>query len=498
MEPTAAPIDWTKPQRQPPAGFVLTFIKVIGFLVRFIWPVLLLRLFNAPEKPEGAAARGQVALFIVLGILVLLLVLSGLSLWLFRFYIANGELHIRKGWLKKVALSIPLANIQAVQIEESLLHRILGIVKVTIDTAGTANTEATIDALRRPMAEALRATLLQDRISTESADTDAAPPPPPATTVLRLSGTDLLRLSLTANHLEAFVLLLTFSWSLYDDLRPIATRILPGEEALVMAGMAAMIGLAVMVLVVTFIVSTARVILRFYGYEAVQNDRGFALRHGLLDRRQRLVGFEKIQYLHWRASWLRRLFGLWILELGAVGETELKQKQKTEVPLTSPAQVAPFAAAYHQVPATEAGIPLHIHPSYVARRLLIVGVLPLLVLAPLLWWWLGANALAFVLWPPFIWAMATLRRRKFRAWLHNEALLLRGGTLGESFTLLKWYKVQSVSLHQSPYQRSHDLASVTLHTAAGPIRLLWLPLGEAQAVVDHALYQVESEERKWM
>lgn len=498
MEPSPRPspplIDWTKPQRQPPAGFALTFIKVLGFLFRFIWPVLLLRLFNARERSAGAGARGQVILLVVGGILLLLLALSGLSMWLFRFYIRNGELHIRKGWLKKVALSIPLENIQAVQIEESLLHRALGIVKLSIDTAGSAATEATIDALRRPMAEALRAELLQDRISTEP----GAAQPPPAATLLRLSGTDLLRLSLTANHLEALVLLLTFSWGLYDDLRPLATRILPGEEALVMAGAAALIGLAFLVLVITFIVSTARVILRFYGYEVLQNDRGFALRHGLLDRRQRLVGFGKIQYLHWRASWLRRVFGLWILELGTVGESELKQKQKTEVPLTDPAQVLPFAAAYHEVPATEGRTPLHIHPDYVFRRLLLVGILPLLPLAPLLWWWLETNALVFIAWPPFIWLMALLRRRKFRAWLYDEALLLRGGTLGESFTLLKWYKLQSASLHQSPYQRSHDLASLTLHTAAGPIHLPWLRLEEAQAILDHALYKVESAERKWM
>jgi putative membrane protein len=491
MEPKL--IDWSRPQRQPWAGFAINLLHAFKLILRLIWPVLLLRLFKTESDEIGHRGRGIIAFLLV--IIILSVLVSFIQRYFFRFFISGGELQVRKGWLKKEVLSIPLERIQSVEIEEDLLHRALNLVKLRIDTAGSARTEAKIDALRRPMAEALRDALLQNSISTDGSQPAAIPQAAP---VLHLSAYDLMRLSLTANHLEAFVLLLTFSWGLYDDLRPLAERFFPGRAEIAAAGFKMLLVLAIFVLVITFLYSALRMMMRFFDYRVLQDDKGFSLRFGLIDRRQRLVPFEKIQYLEWRASWLRRLFGLWLLELQVVGDNELKAKQRLEVPLTRPGQVIPLAAPYHVIPATEEMKALRIHPVYPFRRLLIVGLLPVIVLLPPFLYWGGVQSFWMLLWPLLTLVMSTLRRRKFRLWMFSDVLYLRGGLLGESFTLLKWYKIQSVKLAQSPYQRSHALASVELHTAAGKIRIPWIPLAKAQEIMDYALYKVESEERVWM
>ncbi|TCJ17016.1 hypothetical protein EPD60_06820 [Flaviaesturariibacter flavus] len=497
--PSPAPlIDWSRPQRQPWAGFAITLLHSLKIVLRMVWPVILLRVFKTDKEEVGRKGWGLIAFVLV--IVALTIIISFVQRYFFRFFIAGGELQVRKGWLKKEVISIPLERIQSVEIEEDLMHRALNLVKLRINTAGSSKTEATIDALRRPMAEALRDALLLDRSSTDQQpETGATGETAPRRRVaLQLSGYDLLRLALTANHLEAFVLLLIFGWGLYDDLRPIAERIFPGRAELAAAGFKALLLLGIVVLIVTFVYSGLRTALRFYDYRVLQDDKGFSLRYGLIDRRQRVVPFEKIQYLQWRANWMRRLFGLWLLELGAVGEEELKRKQKMEIPLTGPAQVAPLAALYHPVPDVAATEVLRIHPVYPFRRLLLVGLLPLLVLLPATWAAGEEKALLLLLWPAFTFLMSTLRQRKFRLWMFGDVLYLRGGLLGESFTLLKWYKVQSAHIVQSPYQRSHELASVELHTAAGKIKVPWIPLAEAQGIVDYALYKVECEERVWM
>ncbi|RYZ22957.1 MAG: hypothetical protein EOO16_06870 [Chitinophagaceae bacterium] len=504
METTTTPpplplIDWSQPQRQPWAGFFITLLHSLKIVLRMVWPIILLRVFNTGKEDVGRKGWGLIAL--VLFILFLSIVISFVQRYFFRFFIANGELQVRKGWLKKEVLSIPLERIQSVEIEEDLMHRALNLVKLRINTAGSSKTEATIDALRRPMAEALRDALLLDRSYTDAPTADASAgkaPLPPSRVALQLSGFDLLRLSLTANHLEAFILLLTFGWGLYDDLRPIAERIFPGRAELAAAGVKALLFMGIVVLLTTFVYSGLRTALRFYDYRVLQDDKGFSLRYGLIDRRQRAVPFEKIQYLEWRANWMRRLFGLWLLELGAVGEEELKKKQKMEIPLTNPAQVAPLAAPYHPVPDVTGLEPLRIHTVYPFRRLLLNGLLPLLVLLPATWAAAGNKALLWLLWPALVLLMSKLRQRKFRLWMYSDVLYLRGGLLGESFTLLKWYKVQSAHIVQGPYQRSHGLASVELHTAAGKIHIPWIPLEDAHAIVNYALYKVESEERIWM
>jgi putative membrane protein len=484
-------VDWSKPQRQPAAGFVLALLKTAWHMVRVLWPIVAIRLLRT-----GGGAKSQEPFEIGIAVVLLItLMISFFRMRLFRFFIVNDELQVRKGWLKKEMLSIPLERIQAVHIEEPLLHRALGIVKLRIDTAGSAKSEATIDALRLPMAEALRQALLQERIST---DHELAPNEVKKPVVLQLGLRDLMRLSLTANHLEAFIVLLSFSYSLYDNLRPLAAKILPGEETLAMAGFAAIMGLAFAGLIMTFIVSAIRMALRFYNYQATRDDRGFALNFGLINRQQQLIGFEKIQFLRWRASWLRRYFKLWLLELAAVGETEMKRKQKTELPLTHPGQVGPIAESYHRLPTTEKRDPLRIVSVYAQRMLILIGLLPLVLVMPLAWLIVGSHALFLLAWPAFIWLRSALHRRKFRAWPDTDCLLIRDGLLGERFTLLKWYKIQTATLVQSPYQRSHHLATLKLYTAAGRIDLPWLPLEQAERLLNYALYEVEREERVWM
>jgi putative membrane protein len=488
-------IDWSRPQRQPWRGFAITLFKVSWQALRILAPVLIVRLITRTKPADDPHAMGLKLIAAVGLLLATVLVVALVRQLFFRFYIKNGELLIHEGWLVRKTSSIPLDRIQSVEVDEDLLHRLLGLVKLRIETAGSAKTEAAISALRRPMAEALRDALLQNRISTDEGEiADVAKPD----VVLQLSGADLLRLSLTANHLEAFVLLLTFGWGLYDDLRPVMERFFPGRAELAAAGIKMLLALGIAVLVITLLYSALRTMLRFYDYRVLRDDKGYSLRFGLIDRRQRLVPFEKIQYLEWRASWLRRLFGLWLLELGVVGEKELKSKQRLEIPLTGQAQVAPLTLPYHQIPDVAALNALRIHRSYAQRRLLLVGLIPVSLLLPPFLHWGGPASLWMLLWPAFTALMSTLRQRKFRLWMHEDVLYLRGGLLGESFTLLKWYKVQSVRMVQSPYQRSHALASLVLHTAAGNIKIPWIPLAAARAIADYALYKVESEERVWM
>ncbi len=92
---------------------------------------------------------------------VIILVRSLIDYFYFRFFIANDELVIRKGLISKKTITIPLQKIQAVHIEQNLLHQLAKVAKVKIDTAGSEKTEAVIDALEVPKAEAIERFLLR-------------------------------------------------------------------------------------------------------------------------------------------------------------------------------------------------------------------------------------------------------------------------------------------------------------------------------------------------
>jgi putative membrane protein len=208
MEQEQQKFNWEKPQRQPLAGLVIVFIKTIWEVLKRVWPFVLLMLFRSKA---GRFDTLELMASLFAGLTV---ISSLINFYFFRFYILNDELIVKKGWLKKELVIVPLLKIQTVNIEESFLYNLLGIVKLSVDTAGSSNTEITIDALSRPMAKALQAQLDAKENITIGNDAVHTPFSIP---ILSLSGKDLLKLSLSANHVEAFFILLSFGFGIYDS-----------------------------------------------------------------------------------------------------------------------------------------------------------------------------------------------------------------------------------------------------------------------------------------
>lgn len=486
-------VDWSIPQRQPVAGLVIVVLKTVWDVLKRVWPLLLLMLLR--RNPEEGNGRGEFYEWIIIGFSLLALLAGVLRFFFFRFYIANNELVVKKGWLKKETLVIPLQKIQTVHIEQSILHEVLQIVKLSIDTAGSAKTEVAIDALRRPMAEALRYQLLEeDKELPHERAAEAQ-----GTPLIKLSGKDLFRLSLSANHLEAFFILLSFGLGILENLRTINDSAISDAEGLVRAGTSLLWLFFVPALLVTvFLISTARIVFKFFDFTVFGSAAGYRIKSGLTNVRERTVTFRKIQYVSWKANWIRRLMKLWLLEYHVSGSDEQKRALKVQVPVTNSAYVPVLAENYAPLPNPEGKEPVRIHPSYIYRRLLIIGLFPTAALLGIFWPQWGERALVFIAYPLAIALYVWLYQRKFRLWAFNEELLIRRGFLGEELILLQWYKLQSVVLQQSLYERRHHLATVVLHTASGRITVRFIPLHTARELMNYALYQVERAQRSWM
>ena len=491
MEPTPSLVNWSKPQRQPLAGLLIVFIKTFWEIIKRAWPFFLLTLFdNEPDAPNQQD-RFELLAAVFIGLTVISSILKFLY---FRFSIINEELIIQKGWLKKTTVIIPLQKIQTIHIEQSFLHQLLGIVKAGIDTAGSTKTEASIDALHLGMAKALQARVQAiDKAETDTADQPLLLP------LLRLSTNDLVRLSLSANHVEAFFILLSFAYGVYDNLKRVSERVVTDATVLLPANSLLIISVfIIIILCITIFISTTRIFLKFYDYKVWQHPTGFYIKGGLTNVKEQLVPLSKIQYITWRANWVRKQLGLWMLEYKVAGSDDLKSGQRVEVPVTQSHYITNLVTPYAPLPDTDSVAAICIHPAYVHRRLLLAGILPALVLIAGTWLWWEEKALLFLLLPLFVGIKAALLQKRFRLFAYSNLIYINRSAYGTTYTLLPWYKLQSVSLQQNLYQRQHDLATVLLHTASGNIALPYLPLDAARALVNYALYQVESTNRRWM
>ena len=487
-------VDWSIPQRQPVEGLVIVVLKTVWEVVKRVWPLLLLMLFRSAPEEEGQN-KGEFYEWLVTGISVLALLAGVFRFFYFRFYILNNELIVNKGWIKKETLTIPLQKIQAVHIEQSIVHEVLQIVKLSIDTAGSTKTEVTIDALRRPMAEALRYQLLEGAPEGQEEQHVEAP----GDALFRLTGKDLFRLSVSANHLEAFVLLLSFGLGIFENLRTISDSAFQDAEGLVRAGNTLLYLYFIPVLLITiFLISTARILFKYYNFTVFGSTAGYRIRSGLTNVKERTVAFSKIQYVSWKASWIRRLMKLWVLEYHISGSDEQKRAQKVHVPVTAEADVPVLVRNYYPLPDGAGREAVRVHPSYIYRRLLVGGLFPTAALMGIFWPQWGAGALVFLAYAALIGLYAVLFQRKFRLLAFDEEVLLRKGFLGEEYVLLQWYKVQHVALRQTMYERRHGLATLVFHSASGSIRVPFIPLDTARALLNYALYQVERSQRAWM
>ncbi|RYZ61951.1 MAG: hypothetical protein EOO14_03705 [Chitinophagaceae bacterium] len=482
-------IDWNQPQRQPAAGLLISFLNGLWQLVKQFWLFFLIIIIRRGTSyahwPEYIG-----------GLLFLSFAYSALRFFYFRFFIEADQLIVKSGWLQKKTTAIPLGNIQSVEITQGPAHQVLSLVKLTIDTAGSKKEEATIDALRKPMAEALRERLLQNRVE-EGAE--SIQKPAKESPFIQLTDKDLFKLSLSANHLKAFFLFIAFASGLYDKFSDDNSSLIRSLKFLFPGNnIYPFLFLLIAVLLITVLVSSADIFLRFHEFSIFKRENGFYIRSGLFQVKERMVAMQKVQFISWQASWLRKKLGLWLLEYHVAGADEANLKTKIRVPVTQQSNLPMLVAGYHPLPSIASETAIRIHPAYISRRFLLVGLLPALLFMLFVFQKWDFYTLLVLLYPAFILLVAWLRQRKFRLWALDDVLYLKRGTLGEEGMLLQWHKLQFAEIRQSIYQRKKGLATVVIHTAGGAMYVPYIPLAAARQLVNFALYKTESTTRRFL
>jgi putative membrane protein len=489
---------WQEPQRQSGAALIIILYKAVWQMVRTIWPILLLWVWR--KSAAGNTDRYQ---WIALGISVFVLVPALLRFIFFRFYIQNGQLIIKQGAINKKTITLPLNKIQAIHIEQSFLLRLFNAAKISFDTPGSEKMEARIDAISMEKAAALRSYIL-DQAAPATAEAGELPvlEPVPERVVLQPGLKDLLKLSITNNHFEALGLLFGFALSLYDNLRDIVSyqltqwfEHLPQEMA--QSSAILIITLLLLLVFAAVVISTVRVFLQYFNYKVIQAGKGWKIGGGLISTQQRLIPFNKIQFLSWRANWLRKKINFYILHLNAAGAEDVKKKLQISIPVTNAGFLPVIARPYYEMPDT--ALPVYgIQKAFVYRRVLLVAM-PVTVVVCVLLYFAVANFfwLGLLLLPYFIFNY-WLVYKKFEFKLTADALQINKGKLGVHTILLKWAKVQQVQVQQSLYQQRHQLASLCFITAAGNVLLPYITLAQAQQIKNYVLYKVESSNEGWL
>lgn len=479
--------DWSVFRRQPGSAVLVVLHKVLVQLIRTLWPLLLVMIFNT--RKDDSWRTETIAL--VFSLLVFLY--SLLEYWFFRFSIPAGELVVKKGVFVKRTIVLPLNRIQAVHIDQNWLHRLLNLSQVSFDSPGSKNAEVKF-AMHREGAEALRNFILGEGIAPSTGTSAEKLISPPFYT---MQPYDLLKMGLSANHLEAFFILLAFGVSVLDDIESSLGKEYEGtlkwlsDQASSNAVSSAIL-FGVVVLVISIIASFVLIVLRYANFRISRTERGFQVQSGLINMKEKLVPFRKIQYISWKANWIRKQLGFYLLQFHSIGTMETRRKWEIKVPVTNVEFLPKLLQHYHHALPAD-GPSIKIHPAYIGRRFLFRGVIPALVVTGFAYLNFGPDGFWALLWIPLVLLTSWLFQKKFRLLLHPGVIQVHRAIFGKEEILLTWNRVQSVKIIQGIYQRQKGLATVLLYTAGGVIRIPFISLDHANQLQNYALFKVESE-----
>jgi putative membrane protein len=395
-------------------------------------------------------------------------------------------------------MALPLHRIQAVHIEENWLHQLLDLAQVALDSPGTEKTEVKLILRQREAEEFRRFISGQRRQGEEELLQTTIPESDPEPTLFQLSQPDLIRLGLSANHLEAFFLMLAFGFSLLDNLERAIdfefSGFLRWLSDLAANSTAAALGMvALAILLLSVVLSLLRITLQYGRFAISRSAKGFRIQSGLINLKEKIIPFSKVQYISWKANWLRSRIPIYLLHFHAIGDENMKKKWTIRIPITQPGFVDTLLAYYHPAINQQPDY-LRIQRAYIGRRIWLLGILPLLLLFPLLYYFRGGYAYWLLLWPLYIALTASLFRRRFRLYVAADALQICRGIFGREYMVLRWENIQSVALRQSIYQRRNGLATLRIYTADRWISIPFLSLQEAEIIRDYAMVRVEMGE----
>ncbi|HEX7050381.1 MAG TPA: PH domain-containing protein [Longimicrobiales bacterium] len=454
----------------------------------FVVPALLAALGAADDGPGRTTAVG-------LGVLAVPALLAAIAKYLgLRYRLTTEELVIDSGVLSRRHRVIPLRRIQNIDVRQSWLQRLASVAELRIETAGGERTEAVLSTLAWTDAEALRAELLGRRAALGHAGMEIREAAPPAETLARLSPADLALAGATANEAGLAAAGLLGLLQLVEDL-PVQVP-LPGVDPSALIPSPPAVGIAIVVaallalsLLAGWLLSIIGAVIGYHGFTLERAGDELRKRYGLLGRREGSMPIRRVQTIRVEESLLRRPFGLAALKIETAGAGPGQRPRagaEAFLPLARRRDVPRLAGAVFN-DLDYATLRFHpVHPRARRRRFLRYSA-PLILIAGVTALATRPAALLLLLLVPLLFLIAHKQYRHMGYALAPGYAATRAGFFNRITWIIPDRKIQTLHIHETPFQRRHGLATVIIDTAGGGRSIASipdLPREEARLLLD--------------
>lgn len=493
---------FTEPTKQSPIAIILLIYKYFINIIRQFWPAIIAVFIG--RKSNNLT---YIILISVIVIAVAALVFAIASYLRFSFRVVGNELLIEKGVFKKSKLNIPFERIQTLNFEQGIIHQLFNVVRVDVDTAGSAKNEFSFNAIDKGLAESLRSLVLERKgdlvEEIEGEEEEMASTKEEKKSIFQLDLRDLFMIGLTQNHLRTLVLLFFFAlWGvgeLSDAGLDLDWLNKESATALMRSGILIVSGLAFFLLLVIILGTAIRTILKYYDFKMFRSSNGFKMQSGLFNRKENAALDHKIQQIKWSNNPLKRIFKIYHLQLRQASSIEVSTKKSIHVPGIPKGKIKDILSYLVGEENDYEELEEHrISRLYLYRNVAYIGILPWIIVFWMVYYFTqSVESYLILLAIPYFIATTYVQFRKWKFRLSEAMVFTHSGVFENKHNLVQLYKIQNIQIHQSPFQWRRSLANIRMFTAAGSILIPYIPYDEAVKIKDLILKQIETNQIKW-
>jgi putative membrane protein len=455
-------------RRLHPLTVVLGFLK---FVKELIAPLLVF-LISALFRRTGSGGSMDTLFFwetiAAIGFVVIATFWGWLTWYRTTYSVDEREIRVEQGVLIRKKKYIPFERIQTIDLSEGLLHRLFGVVKVQIETAGGTKPEATLSAVTWEEAERIKETWRKPELHVQSQGGAGGDDIPEEESQVRRALTPQ-RLLIAGATSGKFGLILAITAPVLSQLAEVIDIEQIVEENFVLPTVTVILILFSIFFFFSWLFSIIGTILQYANFGIVRTEKRIYVKSGFIARRQFTIPLRRIQAIRMVEGIVRGPLGfvtLYIESAGSINVSQAQTQQSVLFPLIRKDEVNDFLTEILPEYAVleEASwnpLPSKAKWGYMLRMALptLIFVIPLCWLVP--WGWISLViiplAAGFGLW-------------KFHSagWaLLDTHLMLRKRMLSRTTAIIPHHRIQWDQTSQSLFQRRSGLSMYQLAVASG-------------------------------
>jgi putative membrane protein len=499
--------DFSKPRRQSASGIIFMFASTLFKIIKNLAIPIIIAVIRTDKSFLNYLLSG-------IGVLVVAVAIAAYFRYkYFSYYLdeQRNDFVINEGVFIKTNLTIHLDKIQQVNINQSLLQRIIGFYTLQIDTAGSDGKEGVIRAIDKTSAEELKRRLLKEASesehteeSKEEAVTEQQFPEP----FLKLSPLTLLKIGATSNYGQTIALVIAFLAAGFQSLKDIIDVFEVDKEQVGQTFRQGMtfvsIGIMVfVVLIALLILNIIRTFIKYFDFEVLKQNRSLVINSGLLAKKNTFLNAHRVQISIYTQNFFQKKLNMLDMRMkqnSAVTQSDKEVKNSDiEIPgCNKNERDQILAMIFDEVP--EEGVQLLPNYRFVFLSVVFWILVPAIILLLINNWSFPiAHYLPyFIAYVAFAATMIYYSYKNHRLFVSEDYIIKQQGIWDIEKQIIVPHKIQSVTIKQMLWHRRANVGHITCHTAAGDLSFRFGNYETLKNLMNYWLYQVESSEKDWM